>query len=50
MVGGHMARCLVGPSPGVIQLSADHDPWYVFVQITDNPEIPVIEAGPIEVY
>ena len=48
--GGHMARCLVGPNPGVVQLTADHDPWFVFVQITDSPEIPVIEAGPIEVY
>ena len=47
--GGHMARCLVGPT-GAVQLAADHDPWYVFVQITDNPEVPVIEAGPIEVY
>lgn len=48
--GGHLARCLVGPSPGVVQLTADHDPWYVFVKITDSPEVPVIEAGPIEVY
>lgn len=48
--GGQSARCLVGPAPGVVQLTADHDPWYVFIKISDNPEVPVIEAGPIEVY
>jgi len=48
MTGGHMARCLVGPSPGVVQLAAGT--YNVFVQISDNPEIPVLRAGAITVY
>ncbi|HUW15634.1 MAG TPA: hypothetical protein VMW94_01035 [Actinomycetes bacterium] len=44
-----MVRCLIGPT-GEVELTASHTPWYVFIKITDNPEIPVLEAGPIEVY
>jgi len=41
------ARCLVGPSPGVVELTAGT--WWAFVKITDSPEVPVIKAGPLEV-
>jgi len=45
--GRYWARCVVGPG-GVVQLTAGT--WWVFVQITDNPEVPVVGAGAIEVY
>jgi hypothetical protein len=45
--GQYWARCVVGPG-GTVQLAAGT--WWVFVQITDSPEIPVVGAGPIEVY
>ena len=38
------ALCLVGPG-GVVQLSPGT--WYVWVKITDAPEIPVLDAGVI---
>ncbi len=46
LAGIYYARCLVGPG-GAVQL----DPGFyeVFVKITDNPEIPVLNAGLLEV-
>jgi hypothetical protein len=44
--GGWQARCLVGPG-GTIQLAAGtYDVW---VKITDNPEVPVLKSGLLEV-
>ncbi len=43
----YAARCLVGPSGGATTLSAGS--WSVVVRITDNPEIPVLDAGFIRV-
>ena len=43
----YAARCLVGPSGGVTTLSAST--YSIFLKITDNPEIPVLEAGFIRV-
>jgi|SRR6185295_9897766 len=46
--GGWLARCLVGPAPGVIQLAANttYDVW---LKITDSPEVPVRKVGLLEV-
>lgn len=40
------ALCLIGPG-SVVQLTAGT--WYVWVQITDSPEVPVLLAGVIVV-
>jgi hypothetical protein len=40
--GSYLAECLVGPS-GTVDLATGT--WSVWVKITDNPEIPVINAG-----
>lgn len=45
--GKYYARALVGPG-GVIELPAGR--WSVWVKITDDPEVPVIDAGQLEVY
>lgn len=36
----YVARCLIGPSPGVVQLKAGT--YQAWIQVTDNPEVPVI--------
>ena len=46
MVGGHLARCLVGTG-GAVALTAGT--YWVFVKVTDSPEAPVVMAGPIRV-
>jgi hypothetical protein len=43
----YYALCLVGPG-GTTTLTAGI--WTVWVQVTDNPEIPVINAGQIQMY
>lgn len=42
-----LASCLVGPT-GITTLAAGL--YAIFVKITDNPEVPVIAAGVLEVY
>jgi len=42
----YLARCLVGPS-GTVTLTAGL--YYVWIKITDSPEIPVILAGTVEI-
>lgn len=45
----YYARALVGPGPGaVIDLAAGS--YRMWIKITDNPEIPVLEAGTVRVY
>lgn len=46
--GKYHARALVGPGGGVITLTKGR--WNVWLKVTDNPEVPVIDAGQIEVY
>jgi hypothetical protein len=44
----YFARALVGPGPGaVIDLPAGT--YRMWVRVTDNPEIPVLEAGNVRV-
>lgn len=43
--GAYYALCLVGPSPGVVALTAGI--WTVYVKVTDSPEVPVKNAGQI---
>jgi hypothetical protein len=45
--GKYLGRVVVGPA-GAVQLTAGT--WYVFSKITDNPEAPVLEHGPIEIF
>lgn len=45
----YIAVCLVGPSPGVIQLTAGQK-YDVWSQIIGNPETPTKYAGTISVY
>ena len=45
--GQHIALCLVGPG-GTTQLTAGI--WTVWVKITDNPEIPFLVAGQIQMF
>lgn len=42
----YYARCLIGPG-GTIALPAAH--YYVWVKITDSPEVPAIVAGTLTV-
>lgn len=42
----YYARCLVGPG-GTITLTAGT--YEVWVQVTDSPEVPVLQAGPLTV-
>lgn len=45
---GYYARLLVGPGPGGLNLAVGtYDMW---IRVTDNPEIPVMQAGPLRVY
>lgn len=46
--GKYYARALIGPGGGVTTLTPGR--WNVWVKVTDNPEIPVIDAGQIEIY
>jgi hypothetical protein len=41
--GIYLAQCLVGPGGGGIAL--DPGSYDIWVQVTDNPEIPVFTAG-----
>lgn len=43
----YLASCLVGPS-GIVMLP--QATYAIFVKFTDNPEVPVIAAGVLEVY
>lgn len=55
---GYMAECLVGPSPGVVQLSAgqSYDVWSKITLVAADypagitPEVPVEYAGTIIAY
>jgi len=44
----YFARCLIGPTPGKVELT--HGTWFVWVKVTDNPETPIKRAGVIDVY
>lgn len=46
--GAYVALCLIGPGTTAGQLAAGV--WNVWVKVTDNPEVPVIRAGQIQVY
>lgn len=41
--GAYLAQCLVGPGSGGVDLATGT--YGIWVQITDNPEIPVINCG-----
>lgn len=55
---GYMAQCLVGPSPGLVQLTAGqaYDVWAKITLVSADypagitPEVPVSYAGTITVY
>jgi len=42
----YLARCLVGPA-GTVTLTAGL--YYVWIKITDSPEVPVMLAGTLEI-
>jgi hypothetical protein len=44
----YYARCLVGPTPGLLELTAG-ETYHVFVKITDTTEIPVKHVGLLKV-
>ena len=44
--GTYLARCLVGPS-GTVTLAAGV--YYVWIKVTDSPEVPVMLAGTVEI-
>lgn len=44
----YYARCLVGPTGGTITLTPGV--WYVWVKVTDGPEVPVLRAGTLTVF
>lgn len=45
----YFARCLVGPGVGAA-LDLVAGTYRMWIKITDNPEIPVLEAGNLRVY
>ena len=45
--GVYYARLLVGPVGGLVLAAAAYTMW---VRITDNPEVPALEAGPLRIY
>jgi len=46
--GVHYARCLVGPTGGVVTLTVGNS-YDVWVKITDSPEIPVRKVATVAV-
>ena len=44
--GIYLAQCLVGPSGGVVLAVGTYDVW---VQIIDNPEVPVMNTGTLAI-
>jgi hypothetical protein len=46
VAGIHYAQALVGPGGAIVLTPGFYD---VYVQITDNPEVPVLFAGTLEV-
>jgi hypothetical protein len=45
--GVYIAQCLVGPG-GAVQLAAGT--YQIWVKITDNPEVPVLKGGTLQIY
>ena len=45
--GSYLAQCLVGPQDATVDLATGT--YGIWVQITDNPEIPVINCGTLVV-
>jgi hypothetical protein len=45
--GIYLAQCLVGPANGGIDLAAGN--YTVWVQIVDNPEVPVLNTGTLTI-
>lgn len=41
--GDYLAQCLIGPDGGTITLTPGA--YYVWIKITDNPEVPIRNAG-----
>jgi len=41
----YTAKCLIGPNGGVTTLTTGA--YQVWIKITDNPEVPVLLAGPL---
>jgi hypothetical protein len=41
--GGFVAQCLIGPSPGVVQLTAAT--YWAWIRIEDTPEVVIRPAG-----
>lgn len=47
VINPYSVKCLVGPTGGVISLSLGT--YYMYVKITDNPEIPVLLGGILQI-
>lgn len=45
--GVHYARCMIGPGTSAILTVGYYD---VYVKVSDNPEVPVLYAGTLEVF
>lgn len=45
--GANYAACLVGPANGGVVLAMGT--WTTWVRVTDNPEVPVMQAGYLNV-
>ena len=47
--GTYYARCLVGPSPGLVQFTVGsiYDCW---LKVTDSPEVPARRVGQVVAY
>lgn len=46
-VNQYLAQCLVGPG-GTVQLTVGT--YAIWVRVTDNPEIPALPAGTLQIY
>lgn len=46
--GSYLAQCLVGPANGGVEMPQTGT-YTIWVKITDNPEVPVVTAGLLEI-
>lgn len=47
--GLYMAQCLIGPAAGMAGTSLTPGLWAIWIRVTSNPEIPVLQPGILQI-